>query len=196
MRNPVLFVPILVLAGCAQIATVKETAPPLPAAGDQTQELQKAARLEKGDPLHALGSYLESADVAFDRLKGNPDDKQARSLYNFAVARSIEVIEEGRLNPWDGALKVPSAAGEYTLTNVRHGGPEYAPGNYELIPGDTITLGGTYLDRRVTVDGIGATAVAVSREERQDFAKTFATRRVYANVTALIRFKDHRAEVE
>jgi pimeloyl-ACP methyl ester carboxylesterase len=59
-----------------------------------------------------------------------------------------------------------------------------------------MVLGGTFLDRRVTIDGIGAPAVAVGREERKDFEKTFATRRAYANVTALIRFSDHRAELE
>jgi pimeloyl-ACP methyl ester carboxylesterase len=194
---------LLVLTGCAQIATVKPTTPRFAVVGNQElalasaeNQLLDAARLKSSNPLQALGSYLGSAESAVDQLKRNPSDKQARNLYNFSVARSIEVIETGRLNPWDGALKVPSPAGEYTLTNVRHGGPEYNPGNYELIPDDTIVLGGTYLDRRVTVDGIGAPAVAVSRQERKDFRKTFSTRLVYANVTALIRFNDHRAEIE
>ena len=194
---------VLILAGCAQIATVKPTTPQYVTAGNQEpalaaaeNRLQDAANLKGNNPLHGLGNYLASAHAAADRLRQHSDDRQARDLYNFAVARSIEVIETGRLNPWDDALKVQSPTGEYILTNVRHGGPEYNPGNYELIPGDAIVLGGTYLDRRVTVDGIGATAVAVSRQERKDFRKTFATRLIYANVTALIRFKDHRAEIE
>ena len=193
----------LILAGCAQIATVKQTSPPFPSAGNREpgllsaeNQLRDAAKVKESNPLQALGHYLASAQTAFDRLKRDPDDKHARDLYNFAVARSIEVIEKGRLNPWDAALKVPAPGGEYSLTNVRHGGPEYNPANYELIAGDTIVLGGTYLDQRVMVDGIGATAVAVSRQARKDFRKIYATRLTYANVTALVRFKDHRAEIE
>ena len=138
-------------------------------------QLRDTALLKNSNPLQTLGGYLGVARTGADQLKRNPADKPTRDLYNFAVARSVEVIEAGQLNPWDGALKVPSPAGEYTLTNVRHGGPEYNPANYEIIPGEHHHLGGTYLDRRVTVDGIGATAVAVSRQERKDFRKTFAT---------------------
>lgn len=199
---PLLAVAIAV-AGCSAIATVKPTTPRFAAVGNQEpalasaeNQLRDAARLKSANPLQALGIYLNAAQAAADQLKRNPADKQARDFYNFAVARSIGVIEAGRLNPWEGALKVPSSTGEYTLTNVRPPGPEYNPGNYELIPDDTIILGGTYLDRRVTVDGIGAPTVAVSLQERKDFRKTFATRLVYANVTAVIRFNDHRAEIE
>jgi pimeloyl-ACP methyl ester carboxylesterase len=193
----------MAISGCASIATVKPTTPRFHAVGNQDpalatseKQLQEAARLQSSHPLPAVGAYLGVAQAAADQLKRNPSDKQARDLYNFAVARTVEVIEAGRLDPWDGPLKVPSPTGEYTLTNVRPSAPEYNPKNYELIPGDTITLGGTYLDRRVTVDGIGAPVVVVSREERKDFRKTFATRLVYANVTALIRFNGQRAEIE
>jgi pimeloyl-ACP methyl ester carboxylesterase len=203
MKQFPFFLAVLILAGCAQIATVKPTTPRYAAVGNQElalaaaeNRLQDAANLKGSNPLQGLGNYLASAHAASDRLRQHPDDRQARDLYNFAVARSIEVIETGQLNPWDGAVKVPSPAGEYTLTNVRHGGPEYNPANYELIPDDTIVLGGTYLDRRVTIDGIGAPAVAVGREERTDFRKTFALRRAYVNVTAVIRFNDRRAEIE
>jgi pimeloyl-ACP methyl ester carboxylesterase len=193
----------LALAGCAQIATVKPTTPRLalvgsdePALASAANQLRDAERSKSSNPLQALGNYLEVAHTAADQLKRNPANKPVRDLYNFAVARAIEVIEAGRLNPWDGALKVPSPTGEYSLTNVRPAGPEYNPGNYELIPCDTIIIGGTYLDRRVTVDGLGAPVVAVSRQERKEFRKTFATRLVYANVTAIIRFNNRRAEIE
>ena len=203
MKRLAFFLVVLLLGSCTPIATVKPTIPRYVARGNQEpalaaaeNRLQDAANLKTSNPLQALGDYLASAQAAFDRLKQHPDDQQARNLYNFAVARSVEVIEAGRLNPWDGALKVPSPEGEYTVTNVRPSGPEYNPGNYELIPGDTIVLGGTYLDRRVTVDGIGATTVVVSRQEQKGFRKTFGTRLTYANATALIRFNDHRAQIE
>ncbi|HEY4281998.1 MAG TPA: alpha/beta fold hydrolase [Chthoniobacterales bacterium] len=196
MRKLPFFAAILILPGCAQIATIKETTPHFAASGHQEQQLQNAARLQQSDPLHALGGYLDSAHSAFDQLRRNPNDKQARDLYNFSVARAIGVIEEANLNPWDRAIKVPAPEGEYSLTSVRPAEPERNPAAYEIIPADSIVIGGTYLDRRVTVPGIGAPVVAVGREENKDFRKTFATRRTYGNATAVIRFSDHRAEID
>ena len=192
-----------ILAGCSQIATVKQTTPRFAVVGTQEQQLTQAQRqlgdarkLEQADPPRALGNYLASAHAASDRLKQHPDDKQARDLYNFSVARSIEVIEKARLNPWDRALRVPTPDGEYTLTSVQHPQPDRNPAAYELIPDDTMILGGTYISRRVTVEGIGAPVVAVGREERKDFRKDFTSRRLYGNATAVIRFSGHRAEID
>ena len=191
------------LAGCAQIVTVKPTTPRFvttgnagPALTGAENQLRNAARLKQSNPLQALGHYLESAHAASDRLKQQPGDKQARDLYNFSVARSIELIEEAQVNPWDRALKVPAPGGEYVLTSVQHPQPDRNPAAYELIPDDTITVGGTYFDRRVTVDGIGAPVIAVGRDERKDFRKDFTSRRLYGNATAVIRFTGRRAEID
>jgi pimeloyl-ACP methyl ester carboxylesterase len=194
---------VLILTGCAQIATVKQTTPhfvgnenPEPSLTAAENHLRDAASLKESNALQALGNYLVSAHAASDRLKQRPDDKQARDLYNFAVARSIAVIEEAHLNPWDRPLSVPSPAGEYSLTSVRHPGTDRDPAGYEIIPADSLVIGGTYLDRRVRIGGIGAPVVAVGREEKKDFRKTFTSRRLYGNATAIIRFKGHRAEID
>src|ERR1700754_1540499 len=116
---------VLVLTSCAQIATVKPTIPRYAATGTQDpsltaaeNHLRDAAKLKSTNPLQALGNYLASAHAASNRLRQHPDDRPARDLYNFAVARSIAVIEEAQLNPWDRALSVPSPEGEYSLTSV------------------------------------------------------------------------------
>lgn len=203
MKSLRLFPFILLLSGCAHIATVKPTTPQFasksysdPALKAAEQRLRGGQTLERRDPLGALGNFLMSAHAAFDRLQQQPNDKEARDLYNFSVARSIELIEKAQLNPWDRALKVPAPGGEYVLTSVKHPQPDRNPAAYELIPDDTITIGGTYFDHRATVEGIGAPVVAVGREERKDFRKDFTSRRLYGNATAVIRFTGRRAEID
>ncbi len=95
------------LAGCAQIATVKQTNPHFAPGGAQEPQLAFAERklvaarkVEQHDPSQALGDYLAAGEAAAEQLHAHPSDKQARDLYDFAVGRSIEVIEEGRLDPW------------------------------------------------------------------------------------------------
>lgn len=204
IKRLVILVGILTLTGCAaQIVTVKTASPRFTPVGDQPpaqveaeQQLRQAEQLTRTDPLRSLGNYLDSAHFAWDQLRRNPNDKQARDLYNFSVARSIDVIEAANLNPWDRVLKVPSPSGEYSLTSVRHPEPDRNPSRYKLIPADSLTIGGTFLNRRVTVAGVGAPIVAVGQEEKKDFRETFTTRRLYGNATAIVRFNDHRAEMD
>lgn len=193
----------LILSSCAQIATVKQTTPHFAAVGTQgselnpaDRELQDAEQLERSDPLRALGGYLASAHLAYDELLRQPTDKAARDLYNFAVARCIEVIERTPLDPWNKALKVPSPNGVYLLTSTRGRSADRDPATYNLIPADSIVIGGTYFEKRTTVPGLGAPVVAIGREEKIDFRKSYTSRRLYAAATAIIRFDDHRAQIE
>jgi pimeloyl-ACP methyl ester carboxylesterase len=194
---------VLFLAGCAQIVTVKPTTPRFAVTGSQEpalataeNQLRDAARLKSSNPLQAIGSYLDSAHVAADHLKKNPTDKQARDLYNFSVARSIDVIRTAQLNPWARALDIPAPNGNYSLTAAKNSNPDRNPANYELTPADSIVVGGTYFERRVTLEGIGAPVVAVGREEKKDFRESLTSRRLYATATGIIRFNDHHAELD
>ncbi len=148
------------------------------------------------DPLHALGGYLAAAQTASNQLDRNPGDRPARDLYNFSVARVIGVIEGARLNPWDHALVVPAPTGDYTLTTKRQVGTDRDPAAYEIIPTDSLTIGGAYLRERVTISGIGAPVVAVGRQEKKDSRETFTSRRLYGGATGIIRFRGHGAELE
>ena len=146
---------VLILSGCAQIATVKQTTPRFAVVGTQGGELNAADRylegaekLERSDPLRALGGYLASAHSAYNELDRHPSNKGARDLYNFAVARCIEIIERIPLDPWTKPLPVPSPDGEYLLTTARHPGADRNPANYTIIPADSIVIGGTYFEKR------------------------------------------------
>ncbi len=193
----------LILSSCAQIATVKPTTPHFAPVGPQGRELntadrqlESAEKLERTDPLRALGGYLASAHSAYDELARHPTDKGARDLYNFAVARCIGVIERTPLDPWNKPLRVPSPNGTYLLTSARGRSADRDPATYSIVPADSIVIGGAYFEKRSTVQGLGAPVVAIGREEKSDFRKSYTSRRLYAAATAIIRFDDHRAEIE
>ena len=48
----------------------------------------------------------------------------------------------------------------------------------------------------ITVPGLGAPVVAIGREEKTDFRKSYTSRRLYGAATAIIRFQNHRAQLE
>ena len=203
MKRLLLVTVVLSLNGCAHIATVKPTTPRLAASGTRKpmlvsaeQQVRQAQQKAPRDPLHALGDYLAAAQTASNQLARHPGDRPARELYDFSVARAIGVIEDAHLNPWDHALMVPAPASDYSLTTKRQVGTDRDPAAYEIIPTDTLTIGGEYLRERVTISGIGAPVVAVGREEKKDFRQTFTSRRLYGGATGIIRFRGHRAELE
>ena len=75
---------VLILSGCAQIATVKQTTPRFASVGTQGGELNAADRylegaekLERSDPLRALGGYLASAHSAYNELDRHPSNKRS-----------------------------------------------------------------------------------------------------------------------
>ena len=193
----------LILSSCAQIATVKQTTPHFAAVGTQggelnaaDRQLQNAEKLEQSNPLRALGGYLATANSAYDELNRHPTNRAARDLYNFAVARCIEVIERTPLDPWSKPLPVPSPDGAYLLTSVRGRSADRDPATYNIIPADSIVIGGAYFEKRTTVPGVGAPVVAIGREEKNDFRKSYTSRRLYAAATAIIRFDNHRAQIQ
>lgn len=190
-----LIVSFFLFASCAQIATVKTINPSLAGADKSTEHrLRNAGKLP--DALQALGEYLTLAQGAINELRSDPDNRKTRDLYNFAVARAVETIEDAELNPWAHPLEVPSSQGVYRLTGKVHPGPDRNPAAYEIIPTDRLIIGGTFLTRRVRLEGIGAPVVAIGREEKKDFRNTFTSRRLYGNATALIYFQGHDAEIE
>lgn len=173
----------LLLVGCGEIATVSHTTPRLPAVANEApellaaeKELEKAKKFQTSEPTRALGGYLAAAQAASRQLERNAGDTRARSLYNFAVARCIEVIESAPLDPWSHSLSVPGPDGEYVVTTQRPAGPDRNPADYNITPVDSLSIGGAYFDKRVTVDGVGAPVVAAGREKKPSFARIFRRR--------------------
>src|SRR5436190_11518554 len=187
---------LLVSAGCTGIATVRPITPRFVARQPETpaclsaeEQLNQARKCEANDPTRSLGLYLTSVQKSSEELARNPSDKSALGLYNFSVARTVGLIEKARLNVWEQPLYISTPDGSYSLTCIRNPDPDRDPAQYEIIPTDTLTIGGTFIKERVKIDGLGAPVVAISRQTRENFRKDFTSEKLYATATGVIRLK-------
>jgi len=200
--------PALVLfgcCGCAHLATVKITEPRVPAVVANQDELalakQRLAAAEREKPLVALGDDLSAAKVSLNVLEQRPNDSAAQTVYNFSVARTVENVGRANIQPWQrkvdvGAGLAPGGRASYTLTTPKPVDPQHDPSRYDLYPTDTLKIGGTFFKTRSGVSGIGAPCVAIARSENPQFRQQYRLPRVYAPVTAAIRFAGQKAELE
>src|ERR1700730_8024335 len=190
------------LASCATYSKVSERRPVYNAIAGGTSalanvdaEIVKALRLDRRDPLAALGEYMTAAETASRQLQRNPQDEPARHAYNFAVGRIIGTIRDAKLDPWTQPLRVPASGGEFLLTHKPDPRPQWNPALYTFTPADQFDIHGTYVTERTTRDGIGAPLVAVGREIYKDAKAEFALPRIYYGVTAIARFDGRRCEL-
>jgi pimeloyl-ACP methyl ester carboxylesterase len=187
------------LASCATYSKVSERRPRFtPFTGgagslaNAETGIVKAMRIDRRDPLVALGEYISAAETALDQLKRSPNDETARKTYNFAVGRIIATIRDAKLDPWTQPLRVPGSDGEFVLTHKPDPRPQWNPALYDFTPADQFDVRGTYVTERTTRDGIGAPVVAVGREVNKEARANFTADRIYYGVTAIARFEDHR----
>lgn len=186
----------LAVVSCAQIAAVSEKHPgKLPAGVDQTQiaaqAINRGLAVENKQPLIALGEYAAAARQSLTQLDRNPKDVQALRGYNFAIARMFGVIRDAKLDPWTHPLRV-GKNGELTLTWKRDSNPEKNLALYRLIPTDELTIKGTYVNERVTKDGIGAPLVAKRTLTLEEASRLFCPPYIFYSVTATAQFEGSR----
>src|SRR5215831_20899860 len=153
----------------------------------------KAMRIDRRDPLGALGEYLSAAETALEQLRRSPSDQTTRNTYNFAVGRIIATTRDAKLDPWTQPLRVPGRDGEFVLTHKPDPRPQWNPALYDFTPADQFDVRGTYLTERIARDGIGAPVVAVGREVNEEAGANFSPSRVYYGVTAIARFDGRRS---
>ncbi len=200
-KNIVFALSIFGWCGCAHLATVKTTQPRLPAATGSDEQLQVARQrliaAEREQPLISLGNDLSAAKLSLQVLEQRPNDSSARSIYEFAVARTVQNIGRANLQPWRQATNVPTNDGNYILTCPKPVDAEHDPSRYDLFPTDTLKIGGRFFKTRPpATSGVGAPLVAVGRGENPQFRQQYQLRRVYAPVTAVTKFHGRRAEME
>ncbi|MEY2527665.1 MAG: hypothetical protein QOE73_2436, partial [Verrucomicrobiota bacterium] len=129
-------------------------------------------------------------------LEQRPDDLPAQNIYNFSVARAVQNIERANLQPWRQRINVFTDTEKYVLTSPKSVDLEHDPSRYGLFPTDSLKINGQFFKTRAPVSGIGAPLVAVARKENLQFREQFKLRRVYAPVTAVIKFSNNRADLE
>jgi hypothetical protein len=136
----------VVLCSCTHLATVHPLRAPLthytslPAGLAVVQKrLSEAQRVADKQPLVALGDDLAAAQIAAMKLHHGRSESEARELYNFAVARSVENLQRAVKEPWHHPVNVPSQEGTFILSAPPPPpDPERDPWNYLLVPADTI----------------------------------------------------------
>jgi pimeloyl-ACP methyl ester carboxylesterase len=199
-KNIVFALSIFGWSGCAHLATVKETRPRVPTATASEEQLRTAtehlSRAEREQPFLSLGDDLTAAKLSLSVLEQRPNDSSAQSIYNFSVARAVENVGRANIQPWRRPTNVPTAEGNYTLACPKPVDAEHDPSRYDLLPTDTLKINGQFFKTRAPVSGIGAPLVAVARKENLQFREQFKLRRVYAPVTAVIKFSNNRADLE
>ena len=151
---------------------------------------------ERQEPLVALGSDLSAAKLSLNILEQRPDDLPAQNIYNFSVARAVQNIERANLQPWRQRINVFTDTEKYVLTSPKPVDLEHDPSRYDLLPTDSLKISGRFFKTRSSVNGIGAPLVAVARTENPQFRQHYRLRRVYAPVTATVRFSNQTAELE
>jgi pimeloyl-ACP methyl ester carboxylesterase len=190
----------LVLCGCAHLATVKTTEPHVPTIAASDEQLavatQKLSAAEREQPLIALGNDLSAAKLSLSVLEKRPSHSSAQSIYNFSVARAVENVERANLQPWRKATIVPFNQGSFLLTSPKPLDPEHDPSRYDLFPTDSLKISGQFFKTRSSINGFGAPLVAVARSENPGFRREYKLPRVYAPVTATIRFSGPNAELD
>jgi pimeloyl-ACP methyl ester carboxylesterase len=190
----------LVLTGCAHpLANVKNTtahyAPSVAASSDvrlAEQHIIAGEKLQQRDSLAAIGEYLRAADSALAQLRQHPADLDAMRDYDFALARVFSTIRKGHIDAWSKPLAVPG----YVITHRKDTRLLWDPVNFEFIPCDELTIGGTAFTERARRKGIGATLLAIREIPVKDFQKRFLrTAHVYYGVTATATFQGNRCEI-
>src|SRR2546423_8304565 len=186
--------------GCAHLATVKPTQPRVQTIAASEDKLtlakQHLATAERAQPLVALGDDLSAAQLSLNILEQRPSDASAQNIYNFSVARAVENVERAKIQPWQRKLDIVGDHKAYTLTTPKPVDPEHNPSRYDLFPIDSLKIGGTFFKTRSAVSGIGAPLVAVARSENPQARQQYKLPRVYAPVTAAIRFSGQKAELD
>jgi len=129
-------------------------------------------------------------------MEQRPRDSSAQSIYNFSVARVIENVERAKLQPWQHKIDIVGPGNQFMLITPKPTDPDHDPNRYELFPTDSLKIGGQDFKTRSLIDGIGAPLVAVARSENRQFRQQYKLPRVYAPVTAVIRFSGQKAELE
>jgi pimeloyl-ACP methyl ester carboxylesterase len=201
-RSQTLFAVAVMFAccGCAHLASVKVTRARPPAATRNDEQLQAAKQClvsaEREQPLRSLGDDLTAAKLSLSVLEQRPNDSLAKSMYNFSVARTVENVERAKIQPWQHKIEIVNDGSNYTLTTPKPIDSQHDPDRYDLFPTDSLKISGQFFKTRSSVEGIGAPLVAVARSENPRFRQQYRLPRVYAPVTAAIRFSGQKAELE
>lgn len=186
---------LAMLSACTPLARVRGTRPlaPSPGSGAQLRHAEQlmaaGEKLRRKDPLAAMECYLDAVNSAEEALRGNPGDSGALRDSNYALSRMFGVMSSQHIAAWSRPLQLPREGGGYVLS-CRKGSPTWwNPADYDFIPADQLSIGGSAFSRRVQTPGLGVPLVAVNNGGLADYRDRFVlSKKVYYSVTAVARF--------
>jgi pimeloyl-ACP methyl ester carboxylesterase len=204
MKSCGLAVNVLLLAGlcgcAAHLATVRTQPARLPTGLRVEEPLDSATKnlvaAEHEQSLAALGHDLLAAKISYGVLGRQPKNESATSIYNFAVARVVQDVDRSDLEPWRHPVTVVADEARYTLVSPKPVDTDHDPSRYDLFPTDTLKIGGKFFKTYSTVSGLGAPIAVVGRTESPHFRRQYKLRRIYAPITAIVRFSGRQASLE
>ena len=188
----------LLLASCTSYSKVGQVSERSIATTEAQREALRAARGIGNQPQDQIGTYLDSAADASRRLAANPADTEARSDYNFAVARVIETITDNDLAPWDAPINCASSGGRSWNLSLPpfSSRSELHPSNLRFYPADRYSLKGSLLGERKVKAGLGAPVVVQSANLDLSKLDEFALPEKAAyGLTAVLRFDGSACEL-
>ena len=187
------------LGGCVGYSNAKIRGNTV-ALANTAEQRQLATVQEKSgkNPLARLGGYLDAADEARRKLAKEPKNTLLQSDYNFAVARVMDTLYEGKFAPWDGTVVAPSSKGppwRLTLTPPSRE-KQFHPSLFEFRPSDRYDFRGKGVGERSIKEGLGAPLVVAGREVDYVKLDKFAQgKNVYYSFTALLNFRGRNADI-
>ena len=189
--------------GCSHLASIQPNRVAVPHYAASSEALLTAGRclserekIAEQQPLKALGDDLTAARIAWRELSDGHSQSQARDLYNFAVARTVEDLHRSGKQPWNRPLEVPAPDGPFLLSARLSTQSDLTPADELFLPADSIRLGSRLFTTRSTVEGIGAPMVAVARSAPSGSHARFDPEHIYAAETAAITFHGRDAQLE
>src|SRR5438034_7407569 len=186
--------------GCAHLAVVRTKPAQLPrtvvAKGPLESAKRYLAAAEHEQPVPALNHDLLAAKISYGVLERQPKDESTRIIYNFAVTRVVKHVDRTDIELWRHPVTVVTDEGRNTLVSPKPVDADHDPSRYDLFPTDTLKIGGKFFKTYSTVSGVGAPIVVVGRAESPHFRKQYKFHRVYAPITAIVRFSGRQAHLE
>jgi pimeloyl-ACP methyl ester carboxylesterase len=187
---------VILFAGCAQLATIKNVEPASPNVGTLSAASLPTEREQRADPEAALSRYLAIASKAWAELERDPSNAEALQLYNYSVGRVVSLVQITGKLPRAGAAVIGTGPNSYKLTYASDIKFVADPRNVHLVPADELRLAGRDYSTRVHRNGIGAPVLvrtdAPVRNAREQF---LPPGRIYYGMTALLEFRGGQAQL-
>jgi pimeloyl-ACP methyl ester carboxylesterase len=189
-------VAVVLFAGCAQLATIKNVEPASPNVSTVSQAGMPTAKEQRTDPTAALSRYIAIAAKAWADLERDPSNAGALQLYNYSVGRVVSLVQATGELPRAGAAVIGTGANSYKLTYSSDIKFVADPRNVHLVPADELRIAGKDYPTRARRDGIGAPVLVQADEPTQKAREQFLPPgRIYYGMTAILEFRGTQARL-